>query len=245
MTNEGSCSSVTSSLPLLEEKSAGVYKGEPIFCQQVSFSIEDVNLKGYFYHDPKREADERSDFHRKLREKRSQIEKLQVRKGLRRTIENIAGSYLRCISYGVENGHIVTKARDNAISAEENRMGRFLLVYSGEYSASDCLSSYRERDRIEKAFRSLKTDLDVFPLREHTESTVRGILFIFFLSMIIRSALLRAMDSTKLSRKYSIESLLIELEKLHMIVDQSGSLRELERTKKQKDILEALSSISW
>ena len=66
-----------------------------------------------------------------------------------------------------------------------------------------------------------------------------------YLSMIIRSAMLRAMDSTKLSRKYSIESLLIELEKLHMIVDQSGSLRELERTKKQKDILEALSSISW
>ena len=65
--------------------------------------------------------------------------------------------------------------------------------------------------------------------------------------MIIRSALLRAMDSTKLSRKYSIESLLIELEKFHMIVDQSAalSLRELERTKKQKDILEALSSISW
>jgi hypothetical protein len=40
-----------------------------------------------------------------------------------------------------------------------------------------------------------------------------------YLSMIIRSVLLRAMDSTKLSRKYSIESLLIELEKLHMIVD--------------------------
>jgi transposase len=112
-----------------------MYEGEPIFCQRVSFSIEDVVLRGYFYHDPKREADERSDFHRKLRERRSQIEKLQVRKGLRRTIENMAGSYLRYISYSVENGHIITRARDNAISAEEKRMGRFLLVYSGEYSA--------------------------------------------------------------------------------------------------------------
>ncbi len=103
----------------------------------------------------------------------------------------------------------------------------------------------KRRESIEKAFRSLKTDLDVFPLREHNESTVKGMLFFFFLSMIIKSILLRAMGSSKLSRKYSIESMLIELEKLHMIEDQAGSLREIERTRKQKDILDALSSISW
>ncbi|MGC8618104.1 MAG: IS1634 family transposase, partial [Thermoplasmata archaeon] len=142
-------------------------------------------------------------------------------------------------------GHITTRARNKAISAHENRMGRFILVSNAGLSALECLSIYRERDSIEKAFRSLKTDLDVFPLREHKESTVKGMLFVFFLSMIIRSILLRGMDSSKLSRKYSIESMLIELEKLHMIEDQAGSLREIERTRKQKDILEALESISW
>ena len=222
-----------------------LYEGRTIFSIPVSFSIEDMQLKGFFYHDPERESSERSDFHRNLAQRREAIEKLEVRRGIRRTIESIAGDYIRYTSYRIEGKRITTRARNNAISAYENRMGRFLLVTNANISSMECLSIYRERDRIEKAFRTLKTDLDVFPLREHTESTVRGILFIFFLSMIIRSALLRAMDSTKLSRKYSIESLLIELEKLHMIVDQSGSLRELERTKKQKDILEALSSISW
>jgi len=39
--------------------------------------------------------------------------------------------------------------------------------------------------------------------------------------------------------------MLLELEKLHMMEDQNGNMKELERTRKQKDILEALEKISW
>jgi transposase len=124
-------------------------------------------------------------------------------------------------------------------------MGRFLLVYMGDYSGSECLSIYRQRDAIEKAFRSLKTDLDIFPLRNHKESTIRGILFVFFISLIIRSALLRGMESSGLLKKYSLERKILELEKIHMMEDQNGNLSELERTKRQRDILEALEGISW
>lgn len=222
-----------------------LYQDRTIFCQPVHMKIEDVDMDGFFYHDPERESHERTDFHRNLAQRRESIEKLEVRRGVRRTIEGTAGDYLRYITYRIGNGGITTGARNKAISAHENRMGRFILVSNAGLSALECLSIYRERDSIEKAFRSLKTDLDVFPLREHKESTVKGMLFVFFLSMIIRSILLRAMGSSKLSRKYSIESMLIELEKLHMIEDQAGSLREIERTRKQKDILDALSSISW
>ena len=97
------------------------------------------------------------------------------------------------------------------------------------------LSSSRQRDAIEKAFRVIKTYLDIFPLRNHKESTIRGILFVFFISLIIRSALLRGMESSELLKKYSLERMILELE----------NLSELERTKRQKDILEALEGISW
>ena len=33
-----------------------MYDGNPIICQNVSFQIEELNLTGYFYRDPKREA---------------------------------------------------------------------------------------------------------------------------------------------------------------------------------------------
>jgi hypothetical protein len=52
------------------------------------------------------------------------------------------------------------------------------------------------------------------------------------------------MQSAHLNERYSIERMLLEPEKLQMIEDQNGNLRELERTRKQKDILEALENIS-
>ena len=114
-----------------------------------------------------------------------------------------------------------------------------------DYSGSECLSIYRQRDAIEKAFSSLKTDMDIFPLRNQKEPTIRGILFVFFISLIIRSALLRGMESSGLSEKYSLERTILELEKLHVMEDQNGNLEELERTERKNDILEALEGISW
>ncbi len=92
---------------------------------------------------------------------------------------------------------------------------------------------------------TLKTDIDIFLLRNHKESTIRGILFVLFISLIIRSALLRGMESSGLLKKYSLERMLLELEKIHMMEDLNGNLKELERTKRQKDILKALEGISW
>ncbi|MGP6206763.1 IS1634 family transposase, partial [Cuniculiplasma sp. SKW3] len=169
----------------------------------------------------------------------------QPRQGVAETIDVIASHYRRYFTWRIDNGRITTRARNNAISAAENRMGKFLLVYSGDYSPLECLSVYRDRDSIEKAFRTLKTDLDIFPMRKRKESTIRGTIFVFFLSLVIRNALMRGMISSGLMKKYSLERMLLELEKLHVIEDQSGNLVELERTRKQKDILEALDKISW
>jgi transposase len=222
-----------------------MYQNDPIFCKPVSFSMNDLDLKGYFYHDTKRESDERSDFHRRMAEKRSMIERLQIRQNVQETVGSIASSYARYFTWKIEDGKIRTKARNNAISAAENRMGRFLLVYSGEYTPLECLSIYRNRDSIEKAFRTLKTDLDIFPMRVRKESTIRGLLFVFFISIIIRNALMRGMTSSDLMKKYSLEKMLLELEKLHVVDDSSGNMIELERTRRQKDILDALEKVSW
>ena len=136
-------------------------------------------------------------------------------------------------------------ARNNAISDAENRMGRFLLVYSGGYTPLECLSIYCNQDSIEKAFFVLKTELDIFPMRIRKESTTRGMLFIFFISLIIRSTLIRGMISSDLMKRYSLEKMLLELEKLHVVEDVSSKITELERTRKQKGILEALEEVSW
>ena len=70
-------------------------------------------------------------------------------------------------------------------------------------------------------------------------------MFIFLISLIIRTALMRGMISSGLMKKYSLEKLILELEKLHVVEDANGSMSELGRTRKQKDILDALEKVSW
>jgi transposase len=100
-------------------------------------------------------------------------------------------------------------------------------------------------DSIEKAFLTLKTDMDIFPIRVRKDTTIRGILFTFFISLIIRISLIRGINLTGLIKKYLLESMILELEKLHVVENANRSINELERTRKQKDILEALEKVSW
>jgi hypothetical protein len=117
-----------------------MYQNYLIFCKSVNFNKNDQDLHGYLYHDPRKESDERSDFHRKLAERRSAVEKLQARPNVRETIDSMASQYLRCFTRSIEDGRIKKSARNNAITAAENWMGRFLLVYNVEYMPLECLS---------------------------------------------------------------------------------------------------------
>ena len=72
-------------------------------------------------------------------------------------------------------------------------MGKQIIPVHGSLDWKECLTVYWGRDIIEKAFRSLKTDLQVMPLNVGTEATLKGYLFITFLSPILRVRLLKHM----------------------------------------------------
>ena len=82
-------------------------------------------------------------------------------------------------------------------------------------------------------------------LRMSIENVSRTMEEIFGLSLLIRSALAKDMETARLNEKYLMERMFLELEKLHMVEDQNGDLKELEITKRQRDILDSLTSISW
>ena len=85
----------------------------------------------------------------------------------------------------------------------------------------------------------------LFPLRTRKPSTVRGTIFALFIALILRSMIVRVMNISGLAKKYSVERMFMELEKLQIIRKDDGSFEELERTKKQRDILTALEKVSW
>jgi hypothetical protein len=75
------------------------------------------------------------------------------------------------------------------------------------------------------------------PQRVQKVETLQGLLFIFFISLILRAILLRRAREAKLLDKSSIEEILMELSKLRA-VNVGGKWRLTEVSKKQRMILE-------
>lgn len=77
------------------------------------------------------------------------------------------------------------------------------------------------------------------PLRIQKVETLKGLLFIFFISLVLRAVLLRWARDAKLLDKSSIEEILMELAKLRAVkVGRKWRLTEI--TKKQRTIFEKM-----
>jgi transposase len=131
--------------------------------------------------------------------------------------------------------------KQNAVAQRMNKMGKYIIFYSGDFDWMKCLSLYRERDEIEKSFKMLKSEIDILPLNTHSEKTTKGFIFIAFLSLIMRSRLINMMKKAELLDKYSVELMILQLEKLKKITLEDGTVIVTEMTKKQREILQALN----
>ncbi|KUG21237.1 transposase (is4) [hydrocarbon metagenome] len=140
----------------------------------------------------------------------------------------------------MQNDRLQVEIRKNAVAQRVNRMGKQIILVHGPLDWEECLTVYRERDAIEKAFRSLKTDLQAMPLNVRKEATLKGYLFVVFLSLILRMRLLKRMKDTGLLEDYTLEGLLLELAKIKKIRLANGEVITTEISKKQRTILEAL-----
>ena len=119
-------------------------------------------------------------------------------------------------------------------------MGKQIILSHGPLDWKECLTVYRERDYIEKTFRTLKQDIQVLPLNVKKESTMKGFLFVTFLSLILRMKLLKQMKDTDLLEDYTVDGLLLELSKIKKIKLANGEIITSELSKKQRVIYQAL-----
>ena len=87
----------------------------------------------------------------------------------------------------------------------------------------------------------MKNDLDTLPLNARREDSVKGYLFMVFIALIIRMRLQMILKETGLSKQYSVEKLLLELEKIKLFVLSHGEIIQSEVSKKNREILTALN----
>ncbi len=219
-----------------------IYHDEPLFVSPVTINVGEFTVEGYAYYDQKREQQERHSFYRRLYDTVEALKKIEIRSWMNPfdVFKETAKKNAPYIDWKVNNNRFEVELKKNAVSQRINRMGRFILLYQGKFDWGECLSLYRSKDVVEKGFDVMKNELDVIPANVRKDGTMKGYLFICFLSLILRMRLIKLMRDAGLLSKYSVEALVTEIEKNRIMILPDGTQIVTEQTKRQKEIFKAL-----
>ncbi len=136
---------------------------------------------------------------------------------------------------------------DDAIKKEFSYCGFFILATSEKMSVLEAIIAYGKRDSVEKVFQALKSFLGMDKYGVHSEASMQGKTFLWFIASILRSHISNKLsalrDSTGDKKSYTTPASLDSLAAIQ--ADRNLSTGKYERryslTKKQKEICKALS----
>lgn len=224
-------------------KNLRTFKDKALFVEPVSMIIEGIPFKGYGYYSPNREQEDRERFYKKLHETVRYLEEFDLKDYMkpRQIFEKYAGKLKSYLSWKVLDGRFIITIKDKAVSQRVNKMGLFILLYNGDFSWDECLSLYRSRDMVERSFDMLKNDLDIMPINVKKRESLCGLLFISFLSLLVRMHIVKQLQTTGLQKKCSLDRLFLELEKIRWFVLPDEKFLISEIGKKQRIILDTFN----
>lgn len=219
-----------------------LYNKKPMFVKDVKIAVGPHNLQGYLFYDLKREQDEKNSFYTRLYQTKELLLKVRIQKWMKldKVIEDIAKDLQGYFECRFNGDAFQVNIKKKAVAQRVNKMGKMVLLYYGDFSWKECLEMYRQKDLVEKCFKALKRDILASPLNVQKQETVRGLIFVTYLALILRFKLLKMMQVAKLDETYSVEALMLELEKIKKVELQNGDLITTEIGKRQREILSAM-----
>ena len=220
-----------------------LFKEKAVFVEPVELMIEGVSFSGYGYYSPQREQDERERFYRKLRETIDYLETIELKphQKPRQVFEKYAGIYASYLSWKAVDGKLHIAVREKAVTQRVHKMGLALLLYRGEFTWDECLSLYRSRNLVERSFDVLKNDLELLPLNVKRRESLCGLLFVSFLSLLVRMHIQKQLQTTGVVKKCSLERVFLVLENIRWLMLPGGKELITEIGKKQRTILDAFA----
>ncbi len=111
-------------------------------------------------------------------------DKIALRTGKVLNRRKVAGHF----TIEITDHHLSYARNQDSITAEAALDGIYVLrtsVEPGDLDSSEIVSSYKALAQVERAFRAFNTDLDIRPIRHHTETRVRAHVFLRMLSYYI------------------------------------------------------------
>lgn len=101
------------------------------------------------------------------------------------------------------------KIENSEMDYEARYKGKFILVSNKKLSTDEVIPLYYTRQSAERIFCMSKTNIDLLPLRSHSEASMRGILLLNFMALVLYIQMQK-----KLGSKYTVEAVLLEARNL-------------------------------
>ena len=169
----------------------------------VSIDVGENKLSRYAYYDQKSEQQERNTFYKRLYDLMEVLKSKNLKPWMNpeKVFRATAKKDAKFIEWEAIEGRFQVGLKKNAVYQAINKMGKFILLYRGEFSWVECLSLYRSKDVVEKGFDVSKNGIELMPANLRTNSILRGYLFIAFIALFLRIKLMRLIIDAELNKK--------------------------------------------
>lgn len=148
---------------------------------------------------------------------------------LRKRVKAITGPWARFLRVRIRRGgkqpRLVVSYRERELAAEARRDGKGVILNTdSRVSAQEAVREYFAKDDVEKVFRTLKSDVEVEPVRHRLEWRVRAYVFVNLLAYRLEAALrfLLAQAGEQDAHK-EVEALLRDLERVERVPVRLGA----------------------
>jgi len=216
-------------------KSANRISEYEVYGIKQEIELGGVPMQAHIYYDPEKQALDEKELYAHIERLQTELEKMSRTKRLTKKYKDYF------IIDEKQKDDFAFEINADKVDEKLERAGFFILLSSKtELSSRDVLNIYRARDIVEKNFEQLKNRLDFKRMRTHWNKTTQGKMFVGFLSLILRSVMLRKIKENVQTKHLTFEKILIELKKIKAVslTDMSEILLPL--TKLQKTVLSVL-----
>lgn len=220
------------------------YHGEACYVRPFSVKFGKISVPGYILHDIKKEQADRLAFHKNLQSVRDLI---QETKGYPGTIQDLlneaAGPFRRFFIIEEKNdaSHIRFDQEEMGIAIK--KFGRSCVLYQGNFTWEECFSLADLRGTLEQEMSQYISQLERDFRGYRIDRIRKGIFFICFLTMLIRSLIVNRLKVAQIPDVTTFESLITELRPIHIVKSYQPSVSPSRLSRKQKSIISFFGGI--
>jgi transposase len=228
---------------LMHHNNANLYNNNLIFRVPFNTIIHDKPVRGYLYGDPQKSVIEQRRISEDILQICERLKQVHVHTWMNpaNIVKEIAGIYEPFIEWNVEGHKLNVTVKTKTLSERMKKVGQFALLYSNANLGWDtCLSHYDIQAHDSHFLRQLMERKLTLPYSAHTPAIIQGLLFVSYLSLLLKRWAINQMKKSGLLHLYTPEKIFLELENIKLIKYTSHKIVHTTLNTKQEEILAAM-----